>query len=56
MSFGLCNAPSVFQRMMSDILIPSQTIDECFAKLEMVLQLLQKYTLTLQPKNVNFSY
>jgi hypothetical protein len=70
MSFGLCNAPSVFQRMMSDILnelppgtaiaylddilIPSQTIDEGFAKLEMVLQLLQKYTLTLQPSKCKF--
>jgi hypothetical protein len=70
MSFGLGNAPSVFQRMMSDILkelppgtavaclddilIPSQTIDEGFAKLEMVLQLLQKYTLTLQPSKCKF--
>jgi hypothetical protein len=64
------NAPPVFQRMMSDILkelppgtavaylddilIPSQTIDEGFAKLEMVLQLLQKYTLTLQPSKCKF--
>jgi hypothetical protein len=39
---------------LDDILIPSQTIDEGFAKLEMVLQLLQKYTLTLQPSKCKF--
>lgn len=70
MSFGLCNAPYVFQRMMNkimneledgtafpyldDILIPSKTYEEGLLKLENILRILLKYGLTLQPSKCKF--
>lgn len=70
MSFGLCNAPFIFQRMMckivneledgtafpylDDILIPSKTYEEGLDKLEKTLDILLKYGLTLQPTKCNF--
>lgn len=70
MSFGLCNAPFVFQRLMNtivnelapgtafpyldDILIPSKTYEEGLLKLENVLKALMKHGLTLQPTKCQF--
>lgn len=69
MPFGLCNAPSVFQRMMNnllapfddfatvyldDILIYSRTPEENLAKLERLLQALSEEGLTLNPDKCSF--
>lgn len=70
MCFGLCNAPYIFQRMMStiirelpegtafsyldDVIIPARTEEEALLKTELVLKLLRKYGLTLQLKKCKF--
>lgn len=70
MSFGLTNAPFVFQRMMNkiigelengtaypyldDILIPSKSFEEGLVKLEKVFEVLNKYGLTVQPTKCKF--
>lgn len=70
MCFGLCNAPYIFQRMMStiirelpdgtafsyldDVIIPARTEEEALIKTELVLKLLRKYGLTLQLKKCKF--
>jgi transposase InsO family protein len=64
MPFGLCNAPSLFQRLINvvlgnlryttamayldDIIIPSQTVDEGLLKLKSVLSALRDAGLTLR--------
>lgn len=68
--FGLCNAPSVFQKMMTeifeplrplniiiyldDVLIPSVTIEEGLFKLRSVLSILREYGLTLRLSKCSF--
>lgn len=70
MPFGLANAPAVFQRMMNkvlgsdrfnkatayidDILIYGESVDECLAKLEAVLQSLENANLTLNLAKCEF--
>ena len=66
MPFGLCNAPSTFERLMEsifaglqwkilviyldDIIVYGSTIDETLARLEIVLQRLRSAKLKLKPK------
>lgn len=70
MSFGLCNSPSTYQRMMDivlsglqgieififmdDIIIYSQTLEEHMQKLRRVLERLKEAGLTLQPDKCHF--
>jgi len=70
MLFGLANGPSVYQRMinqvlgplrftiamvfMDDVLIPSRTVEEGLANLEIVLKLFSEANLTLNPNKCNF--
>ena len=64
LSFGLCNSPATFQRLMSrcfekldmdiivyldDILLCSRTFDQMIANLELVFQQLKIYGLKLKP-------
>lgn len=71
MPFGLCNAPSVFQRLMNqllttfsdlaavyldDILIYSETPANNISKLEKLLQLLETEGLTLNPRKCRFLF
>lgn len=71
MPFGLCNAPSVFQRLMNklfthfkdlaavyldDMLIPSATPEQNLEKLEKVLKILEMEGLTLNPEKCKFLY
>ena len=69
MSFGLCNAPSTFQRVMEvamsglqwktllvyidDLIIVSSTLDEHLAWLAEVLARLRQFALKLKPKKCN---
>lgn len=70
MPFGLCNAPSVFQRLMDmvlgklrferiicfmdDLLIATPTLDENIQQLENVLEILQKNGLTINLDKCHF--
>ncbi|XP_064470188.1 uncharacterized protein LOC135384937 [Ornithodoros turicata] len=70
MSFGLCNAPSVFQRLINkalgplrfqtavcyldDILVPSKTCEEGMSALRRVLEALKKANLTLKLQKCDF--
>lgn len=70
MSFGLCNAPAVFQRLINtvlgslrydvamayldDIIIPSTTIEEGMHKLRMVFEVLRDAGLTLKLEKCYF--
>ena len=69
MSFGLCNAPSTFQRAMEvalrglqwktllvyidDLIIVSSNLDEHLTRLAEVLQRLRQYGLKLKPRKCN---
>lgn len=69
MPFGLCNAPSVFQRLMNHILLPyhdlaavylddiliySKSPEQNIEKFETLLQILEKGGLTLNPQKCSF--
>lgn len=70
MSFGLCNAPATFQRLMEavmagvnrricvvyidDILVFSKSVAEHFTHLEQVMEWLEQEGLRLKPKKCNF--
>ena len=70
MPFGLCNAPSTFERLMEkvlagltwqiclvyldDVIVFSETVDEHIERLEVIFQKLIKAGLTLKPKKCNF--
>lgn len=70
MPFGLCNAPSVFQRLMNtvlgnlrfdkvicymdDLLIATETLDENIRQLEEVLKVLQSNGLTINLEKCHF--
>lgn len=70
MSFGLCNAPFVFQQMITkilyelpdgtafgyidDVIIPADSIETSLNKLKIVLTAFRKYNLTLQLKKCKF--
>lgn len=70
MPFGLCNSPSVFQRLMTnvlgslknsvafsymdDVIIPSTTIAEGLQRLRLVLEALRKHNLTLKITKCSF--
>jgi hypothetical protein len=72
MPFGLTNAPSVFQRLMNnvlgqlkntvafpyidDIIIPSATVEEGLDRLCLVLEALRKHNLTIKLGKCNFFY
>jgi hypothetical protein len=72
MPFGLTNAPSVFQRLMNnvlgqlkntvafpyidDIIIPSATVEEGLDRLRLVLEALRKHNLTIKLGKCNFFY
>jgi transposase InsO family protein len=70
MPFGLCNSPSVFQRLMNnvlgplkntvafpymdDIIIPSTTVEEGLQRLRSVLEVLRQHNLTLKLSKCSF--
>src|SRR5260370_5272069 len=70
--FGLCNGPSVFQRVMQGILAPflwifslvyinnivvySKSYDEHLAHLDQVLQAVKEAQITLSPQKCHFTY
>lgn len=70
MPFGLANGPSVYQRMinqvlgplrftiamvfMDDVLIPSRTVEEGLTNLETILKVFNEANLTLSLKKCNF--
>lgn len=70
MSFGLCNAPFVFQQMITnvlkelpsgtafgyldDVIIPAHSQEHSLAQLKLVLAVFRKYNLTLQLKKCKF--
>lgn len=70
MPFGLANGPSVYQRMinqvlgplrftiamvfMDDVLIPSRTVEEGLTSLETILKVFNEANLTLNLKKCNF--
>ena len=67
MPFGLCNAPSTFQRLMQvvlaglewdccidDILVASRSFEEHLSHLQLVFEWLSKAGLRLKPKKCLF--